>query len=69
MASARGRGRDDDMTEYERKKWEQVARNEEMMESLRLRQLSTIDQPPQPNKRTKVSLMMSESCLYYAKEF
>jgi hypothetical protein len=38
MSSARGRGNgDDDLTEYERQKWEQVARNHEKMESLRLK--------------------------------
>jgi hypothetical protein len=58
MSSARGRGnRDDDMTEYERQKWQQVARNQEKMDSLRLRQISATLQPAQPNKRTKVSLV------------
>jgi hypothetical protein len=37
MSSARGRGyRDDDITDYERQKWEQVARNKEKVESLHL---------------------------------
>jgi hypothetical protein len=45
------------MSDYERRKWEQVARNKEMMETLRLRQLSEVQQP-QPNKRTKVSLSL-----------
>jgi len=58
MSSARGRcNEDDDMTEYERQKWEQVARNQEKMDSLRLRKLSAALQPAQPNKRTKVSLV------------
>jgi hypothetical protein len=58
MSSARGRGnRDDDMTEYERQKWQQVARNQEKIDSLRLRQISATLQPAQPNKRTKVSLV------------
>jgi tellurite resistance protein len=58
MSSARGRGnRDDDMTEHERQKWQQVARNQEKMDSLRLRQISATLQPAQPNKRTKVSLV------------
>ncbi len=64
MSSARG-SRDEGMTEYERQKWEKVARNKEMIESLRLRQLTTALQPPpqqqqptQPNKRTKVSLVL-----------
>lgn len=58
MSSARERGnRDDDMTEYERQKWEQVAQNRATMESLRLHKLSTELQASQPNKRTKVSLV------------
>ena len=58
MSSTRGRGNgDDDMTEYERQKWQQVARNYEKIDSLRLRQISTALQPTQPNKRTKVSLV------------
>ena len=58
MSSARGRCNEDDgMTEYERQKWEQVARNQEKMDSLRLRKLSAALQPAQPNKRTKVSLV------------
>jgi hypothetical protein len=41
MSSARGRDNgDDDMTKYERQKWQQVARNQEKMDSLRLRQIS-----------------------------
>jgi hypothetical protein len=58
MSSARGRGNgDDDMTMYERQKWEQVARNKEKMNSLNLCQLNAALQPPQPNKRTKVRLV------------
>ena len=68
MPSARG-NRYDDMSEYEKLKWARVERNNEVIESLHLRHLSTELQRSQPNKRTKVSLMMSESCLYYAKEF
>ena len=41
MSSARGRCNEDNgMTEYERQKWEQVARNQEKMDSLCLRKLS-----------------------------
>jgi len=55
MSSARGRCNEDNgMTEYERQKWEQVARNQEKMDSLRLCKLSAA---LQPNKRTKVSLV------------
>jgi len=58
MSSARGRCNEDNgMTEYERQKWEQVARNQEKMDSLRLRKLSVALQPAQPNKRTNVSLV------------
>jgi len=58
MSSARGRCNEDNgMTEYERQKWEQVARNQEKMDSLRLRKLSAALQSAQPNKRTKVSLV------------
>jgi sensor histidine kinase YesM len=58
MSSARGRGNgDDDMTEYERQKWEQVARNKDKMKSLRLQQLRAELQPDQPNKRPKVILV------------
>ena len=58
MSSARGRCNEDNvMTEYERQKWEQVARNQEKMDSLHLCKLSAALQPAQPNKRTKVSLV------------
>ncbi|XP_066333012.1 uncharacterized protein [Miscanthus floridulus] len=55
MSNARGRCNEDNgMTEYERQKWEQVARNQEKMDSLHLRKLSVALQPAQPNKRTKI---------------
>jgi hypothetical protein len=58
MSSARGRGNgDDDLTEYERQKWEQVARNHEKMESLRLKKMSTELQPAQPTNRIKVCII------------
>ena len=54
MPSARGTvSGDDDMTEYERLKWEHVARNQEKMDSLCLRKLSAECQRPQANKRKK----------------
>jgi hypothetical protein len=56
MPSARG-NRDDDMSEYEKLKWARVERNNEVIESLHLRHLSTELQRSQPNKRTKVSLV------------
>jgi hypothetical protein len=58
MSSARGRGnRDDNMTKYERQKWEHVRKNKEMMESLRLHKLRAEVQPAQQNKRAKVSIV------------
>ena len=58
MSSARGRCNEDDgMTEYERQRWEQVARNQEKMDSLCLSKRNAALQPTQPNKRTKVSLV------------
>jgi len=56
MSSARGSNRDDGMTDYERQNWEEVARNNEKMESLRLHQLRTELQPAQQKKRAKVSV-------------
>ena len=56
MPSARGIvSGDDDMTEYERLKWEHVARNQAKMDSLCLPKLSAECQRPQANKRKKVS--------------
>jgi hypothetical protein len=56
MSSARGRGNEaDGMTEYERQKWEHVARNQEKMDSLGVRELRAALKPVHPTKRTKVS--------------